>query len=119
GETGTGKELVAHALHVNSCRRDSPFVPLNCGALPGNLLESELFGHRRGAFTDATEDKRGLFEEANGGTMLLDEISLMSIGLQGKLLRVLQDKNVRRVGDALLRPVNVRIVAATNENLEE
>jgi DNA-binding NtrC family response regulator len=119
GESGTGKELVAKALHYNSRRQTQPFIPVNCSALPEALLESELFGHRRGAFTGAITDKKGLFQEADGGTIFLDEIGTMSPVLQSRLLRVLQEKEVRRVGDNTPVQVNVRVVAATNENLEE
>ena len=119
GESGTGKELVARALHFNSRRQFAPFVPINCSALPENLLESELFGHRRGAFTGAVTDKKGLFQEADGGTIFLDEVGSMSPMLQSRLLRVLQEKEVRRVGDNTPIYVNVRVVAATNEPLEK
>src|SRR5947209_3980029 len=119
GESGTGKELVARALHFNSKRQLAPFVPINCSALPENLLESELFGHRRGAFTGAINDKKGLFQEADGGTIFLDEIGSMSHVLQSRLLRVLQEREVRRVGDNTPIYVNVRVVAATNEPLEK
>ncbi len=119
GESGTGKELVARALHFNSRRQFAPFVPINCSALPENLLESELFGHRRGAFTGAFTDKKGLFQEADGGTIFLDEVGSMSPLLQSRLLRVLQEREVRRVGDNTPIYVSVRVVAASNEPLEK
>jgi two-component system, NtrC family, response regulator AtoC len=118
GDSGTGKELVAKALHFNSRRQFAPFVPVNCSALPEHLLESELFGHRKGAFTGAINDKVGLFQEADGGTIFLDEITTMSAVLQSRLLRVLQEKEVRRVGDNTPVYVDVRVLAATNEPLE-
>jgi transcriptional regulator with GAF, ATPase, and Fis domain len=119
GETGTGKELFASAIHYRSLRRDKLFVAQNCAAFPENLLESELFGHKRGAFTGATEEKKGLFEVADGGTLFLDEVGEMPLSLQAKLLRVLQEGEIRAIGATAPRRVNVRIVAATNRNLEK
>src|SRR6202008_2861906 len=118
GESGTGKESVARALHYNSSRQHHPFVTINCSALPDNLLESEMFGHRKGAFTGAVVDKVGLFEEGNYGTLFLDEIDSMSQQLQTKLLRVLQERQIRRVGDTKQIPINVRLIAASNEPLK-
>ena len=117
GETGTGKELVARAIHEISDRHPGRFVPVDCGALPENLVESELFGYRRGAFTTAVADKPGLFEEANHGTIFLDEIANTSKMFQVKFLRVLQEKQVRRLGDLVDRKLDVRVIAATNSNL--
>jgi two-component system response regulator AtoC len=119
GESGTGKELVARAIHVNSDRKNKQFVAVNCGALTETLLESELFGHMKGSFTGANADKKGLFEEANGGTLFLDEIGDVSMGLQVKLLRVLQEGEIKPVGSSTQTKVNVRIVAATHRNLDE
>ena len=119
GESGTGKELVARMLHDGSDRRDKPFVALNCGAIPEQLMESELFGHSKGSFTGATKDKKGLFEAAGGGTIFLDEIGELTLGLQVKLLRVLQERVVTPVGETREVPVDVRVVAATHRNLEE
>jgi len=119
GESGTGKELVARAIHNTSQRKDQAFIPLFCGNLSENLLESELFGHRKGSFTGATEDKAGLFEEADGGTLFLDEIADISPTVQTKLLRVLQEGEIKRVGENKIRKVNVRILSATNKDLWE
>jgi two-component system, NtrC family, response regulator HydG len=119
GESGTGKELIARALHFRSRRQQGPFIPVNCAAIPDNLLESELFGHVKGAFTDARQAKAGLFQAARSGTLFLDEIGEMPLLLQAKLLRVIEDKRVRPVGSTEETPVDVRIVSATNADLEE
>jgi Nif-specific regulatory protein len=119
GETGTGKELIAKAIHYNSNRAEKPFIRVNCGALTGTLLESELFGHVKGSFTGAIKDKMGRFEAANGGTLFLDEIGTIDTGLQVKLLRVLQEREFERVGDNRTMKVDVRIIAATNLDLQE
>jgi len=117
GETGTGKELIAHAIHTHSRRRDRPFIKLNCAAIPLGLLESELFGHEKGAFTGAVSQKIGRFEAANGGTLFLDEIGDIPLELQAKLLRVLQEQEFERLGSTYTHRVNVRVVAATNQDL--
>ncbi len=119
GESGTGKELVARALHCNGHRKEKPFIAVNCGALPEALLESELFGHERGSFTGALKDKPGKFEAANGGTLFLDEIGTMPVLLQSKLLRVLQEQEIERVGSNKTIKLNVRVISATNANLEK
>jgi two-component system response regulator PilR (NtrC family) len=119
GESGTGKEVIARTIHRNSTRRNKPWVAVNCAAIPENLLESEMFGHMKGSFTGAVSDKAGLFEVADGGTLFLDEISSMPLILQGKLLRVLQEREIRRVGGTKDIPVDVRVIAAANSNLEE
>src|ERR1041385_1181608 len=119
GSTGTGKVLVARAIHYNSDRRDAPFVPINCSAIPDTLLESELFGYQKGAFTGAHETRRGLLEEAQGGTVFLDEINTLSPNLQVKLLRVLQERIVRRVGGRENIQIDIRLVSASNQDLEE
>jgi two-component system response regulator AtoC len=118
GESGTGKELVARALHYKSSRQNRPFVTINCSALPDNLLESELFGHKQGSFPGALMDNAGLFEEGNNGTLFLDEINSMSQQLQTKLLRVLQERHIRRIGDTKQIPFNVRLIAASTEPLK-
>jgi len=119
GESGTGKELFARAIHYNGLTRGQPFVPVNCGALTDTLIESELFGYRRGAFTGANRDKIGYFEAANGGTLFLDEISTLPIGVQSSLLRVIEEKVIVPVGDTHPRPIDVRIIAASNQDLEK
>ncbi len=117
GESGTGKELVAHLIHNAGARRDGPFVPVNCGAIPSELMESELFGHRKGSFTGAVADKQGLIQSAEGGTLFLDEIADLPLHMQVKLLRVIQEKSVRPVGESREIPVDVRILSATHKNL--
>ncbi len=119
GESGTGKELVARAIHNNSNRNEKAFIPIFCGSLSENLLESELFGHKKGAFTGANENKIGLFEEADGGTVFLDEISEVGLNVQTKLLRVIQEGEIKRVGDSQLKKVDVRIISATNKELRK
>ncbi len=118
GETGTGKELISRAIHFNSSRAEKPFIPINCSAIPENLFESELFGHVKGAFSGAITSKKGLFEEANGGTVFLDEIGDLSIGLQSKLLRVLEDHEIRPVGGTQSIKVDLRFISATNKDIE-
>ena len=119
GESGTGKELIARAIHYNGVTRDRPFVPVNCGAIPDTLVESELFGYRRGAFTGANQDKMGFFEAADGGTLFLDEISTLRPNVQSSLLRALEERVIVPVGDTRPRAVDVRIIAASNRNLED
>jgi Nif-specific regulatory protein len=119
GETGTGKELVARAIHMNSSRRDSPLIYVNCAAMPDTLIESELFGHEKGAFTGAVHNRKGRFEEAHGGTIVLDEVGELSAAAQAKLLRVLQDKQIQPLGSSRVVHVNVRVIAATNRDLEQ
>ncbi len=119
GESGTGKELIANALHERSARRDGPWIKINCAALPKDLIESELFGHTKGSFTGATTEKVGLLEEAHKGSLLLDEITEMPIDLQAKLLRVLEDRVVRRLGGAKSIPVDFRLVSSTNRSPEQ
>ena len=119
GESGTGKELVAKGIHFSGKRKDQPFIPINCAAIPESLIEAELFGYRRGSFTGATADTKGKFETATGGTLFLDEISQMPLALQPRLLRVLQEQEVVRVGESVPRKIDVRIIAATNQNLEK
>jgi len=119
GESGTGKELLAKAIHYSGARRNGPFIAVNCAAIPETLLESELFGHKKGTFTGALNDRKGLFESANGGRIFLYEIAAISLPMQAKLLRVLQEREVRRVGEALPRPVDVRVISATNKEMQK
>ncbi|MFM9835261.1 MAG: sigma-54-dependent transcriptional regulator [Methylophilaceae bacterium] len=119
GETGTGKELLARALHFDGMRSNQPFIEINCASLPANLLESELFGHEKGAFTDAKERRIGLVEAAEGGTLFLDEIGEVDLSIQAKLLKLLEEKSVRRIGSVRERKVNIRIISATNQDLEK
>jgi two-component system response regulator PilR (NtrC family) len=119
GESGTGKELFARAIHYNGITRDKPFIAVNCGAIPDSLIESELFGYRRGAFTGAIRDKVGYFEAANGGTLFLDEISTLPMPVQSSLLRVLEDRTVTPVGDTHPRSIELRVIAASNQDLEK
>jgi DNA-binding NtrC family response regulator len=119
GESGTGKELVSRAIHLNSSRKNFPFVAINCSAIPENLLENELFGHTKGAYTGAVESQKGVFEEANNGTLLLDEIAEMPYILQSKLLRVLENFEIKPIGSDKIKRVNVRVLSATNQNLKE
>lgn len=119
GESGTGKELLARAMHYNSPRKDQPFITVNCPSIPNNLMESELFGHVKGAFTGALKDRKGKFEMANGGTIFLDEIGDLHEDIQAKLLRVLQEQEFERLGESKLIKVDVRVIAATNKNLEK
>ena len=119
GESGTGKEVVAKTIHSMGNRKKAPFIAINCSAIPENLLESELFGHAKGSFTGASDKKMGLFEEAEGGTLFLDEIGDLSLSLQAKLLRVLQERKIKRIGENQFRPINVRILSATHKNLRQ
>ena len=118
GESGTGKELVAKGIHFSGARKDQPFIPINCAAIPETLIEAELFGYKRGSFTGANLDMKGKFEAASGGTLFLDEISQMPLSLQPKLLRVLQEREIVRLGESVPRKIDVRIITATNQNLE-
>jgi two component, sigma54 specific, transcriptional regulator, Fis family len=119
GESGTGKELVSKAIHFNSMRKNNAFIAINCAAIPETLLESELFGHTKGAFTGATEMQKGVFETANGGTLFLDEISEMPYNLQSKLLRVLENWEIKPVGSDRIKKIDVKLISASNQNLKE
>jgi two-component system response regulator PilR (NtrC family) len=119
GESGSGKEVVANAIHTSSSRKGSPFIAINCGAIPRELMESEFFGHKKGSFTGAHQDKQGLFQAADGGTLLLDEIADLPLEMQVKLLRVIQEKSIRPIGSSIELPVDVRIISATHQNLLE
>jgi len=119
GESGTGKELAARLIHQNSPRRNSPFIPINCGAIPSELMESEFFGHKKGSFTGATKNKIGLFQAADGGTLFLDEIADLPLSMQVKLLRAIQEKSIRPIGEELEKKINVRIISATHKNLQQ
>jgi two-component system response regulator PilR (NtrC family) len=119
GESGSGKELAARLIHENGARRDKPFVPVNCGAIPENLMESEFFGYKKGAFTGAGEDRGGFFQAADGGTLFLDEVAELPLPMQVKLLRAIQEKRIRKVGAPQEDPVDVRIISATHQNLAE
>src|SRR3954465_1482740 len=119
GESGTGQELAARLIHENGARRERPFVPVNCGAIPENLVESEFFGYKKGAFTGAAEDREGFFQAANGGTLFLDEVADLPLAMQGKLLRAIQEKRVRKVGAPQEDPVDVRIICATHQKLAQ
>jgi two-component system response regulator PilR (NtrC family) len=119
GESGTGKELAARLIHENGARRERPFIPVNCGAIPENLMESEFFGYKKGAFTGAAEDREGFFQAANGGTLFLDEVADLPLAMQVKLLRAIQEKRVRKVGAPQEDPVDVRIICATHQKLAQ
>ena len=119
GESGTGKELVARMIHGSGPRAEGPFVPVNCGAIPSELMESEFFGHKRGSFTGAVADKNGLFQSAEGGTLFLDEVADLPLHMQVKLLRVIQEKTVRPIGEQRETPIDVRILSATHKNLAD
>jgi transcriptional regulator with PAS, ATPase and Fis domain len=119
GENGTGKEIIARIIHYGGARKKGNFVPVNSAAIPESLIESQFFGHKKGSFTDAKEDKKGFLEMASGGTLFLDEIGDMPVGLQAKLLRAIEERKIRKVGDCNEKPIDIRIISATNKNLEE